>query len=66
MAQKSIDDCGFGEQIDRLDNFIGALQLPIPDRMHVDQLRKALPEISAALKQAYEDLSGENPWAEGA
>ena len=52
----------FGELIDRIDNLVGALQLPMDTAFHVKQLRHLLPEISAQLKTAYVAQFGENPW----
>ena len=52
-----------GEDIDTLDNLIGALQLPLPPSMHVEQLKRALPELCRAMKQHYAEALGENPWS---
>jgi hypothetical protein len=52
----------FGEQIDRLENLNGALQLPLRAEMHVQQLKQALPEVIENLKKAYVQEFGENPW----
>jgi hypothetical protein len=52
----------FGEQIDRLDNLASALTLPLRAEMHVTQLKSALPEVVAALKEAYVFEFGDNPW----
>jgi hypothetical protein len=51
-----------GRVADTLDNLIAALQMPLPDRMHIVALRAALPDASAALKAAYVAAFGENPW----
>ncbi len=48
--------------IDRLDNLANALKMPLPDSMHVEQLRDALPEIVEQLKASFVNLSGVNPW----
>ena len=50
------------EIIDRLENLNGALQLPLRAEMHVDQLKRALPDIIAKLKEAYVFEFNENPW----
>jgi hypothetical protein len=50
------------EMIDRLENLNGALQLPLRAEMHVDQLKKALPEVIAKLKEAYVYEFNDNPW----
>jgi hypothetical protein len=48
--------------IDRVDNLIGSLELPIPPSMHVEQLKKILPEVVAELKDGFVGVTGENPW----
>jgi len=52
----------FGAEIDRLENLVGALTLPLPSAMHVNQLKVALPDVVARLKESYVGLIGENPW----
>jgi hypothetical protein len=52
-----------GSEIDRLDSLAHALQLPMPAQFHVDQLKTALPERVTALKAAFVQVAGENPWA---
>lgn len=51
-----------GRAIDRVDNLTYALQLPVPDKMHVEQLRTILPEVVAELKSGFVALTGRNPW----
>lgn len=51
-----------GNAIDRLENFIGALQLQLPDKMHVDQLKNSLPELAAELKEVSIAETGVNEW----
>lgn len=51
-----------GLAADRVDNLIGALQLPLPAQMHVDQLRRALPELRDTLRLIYIAETGEDPW----
>lgn len=53
-----------GDMIDKLDNLIGATKLPMPDKFHMEQLRTALPLVSQRLKEAYQAISGSNPWAD--
>ncbi|WP_140221232.1 hypothetical protein [Pseudomonas oryzihabitans] len=53
-----------GDQIERLLNLAAALEMPLPDHLHVDQLRKSLPEITADLRKVYADLAGEDPWGD--
>jgi hypothetical protein len=52
----------FGELIDTLDNLSHAIKLPIKDSMHVDQMRRQLPELVKSFKAAYVHEFGENPW----
>lgn len=52
-----------GKAADRVDNLIGALQLPLPAQMHVDQLKIALPELRDMLRLIYIAETGEDPWA---
>lgn len=47
---------------DRVSNLLGAMKLPMPPQMHLDQLRKSLPELRDELRQLYADATGENPW----
>lgn len=51
-----------GSLIDEIDNLAHALQIPMSAEMHVDQLKKLLPEKVEALKKSYEEITGENPW----
>jgi hypothetical protein len=53
----------FGMAIDTLDNLICALQLPLPAPIHVEQLKLALPKVSADLKAVYVTETGDDPWA---
>ena len=50
------------EVAETLDNLIGALQLPLPPAMHVDQLKVHLPELRDKLRAVYVAETGENPW----
>jgi hypothetical protein len=52
-----------GQVADRLDNLIGALQLPLPPQIHVAQLGRALPEVRDTLRLIYIAETGEDPWA---
>ena len=51
-----------GQEIDRIENLSCALQIPISPQIHLDQLKKTLPEVVENLKAAFVQLSGENPW----
>lgn len=52
-----------GEQIETLDNLLGAMALPMPAEFHLTQLRGLLPKVSAALKRVYVTETGDDPWA---
>jgi hypothetical protein len=47
---------------DRVANLSAALQMPLPDRMHVNQMRASLLEIQAELRAIVVAETGENPW----
>jgi hypothetical protein len=51
-----------GMQIDRIDNLISMLSVPLPDKDHLDSLKKILPDISGKMKQAIISEAGDNPW----
>lgn len=51
-----------GVAIDRLDSIANGLNIPMPDAMHVTALKDILPDIVKDLKEAFTDLTGENPW----
>lgn len=40
-----------GRVVDRLDNLIAALSLPLPDAMHVKAIRAALPSVREELAE---------------
>lgn len=51
-----------GVLIDELDSSCHTLQLNMPPAMHVDSLRRILPEKVEALKRLFIEITGENPW----
>lgn len=51
-----------GRIIDGIDNLAHALQLPLPDNMHIECLRSSLPEKVEELKKVFIEISGNNPW----
>lgn len=52
-----------GVLIDEIDNLASALSMTmLPDSIHVEALRGALPDKVAKLKLCYEELTGTNPW----
>ena len=50
------------ETIDRLNNLIAAMTLPMPAEIHLKALKESLPEIRDGLKEAYLDAGGEDHW----
>jgi hypothetical protein len=51
-----------GQAIDRVDNLASALEIPMPANFHVESLKTLLPETVKELKEAYAEVTGENPW----
>lgn len=51
-----------GQLIDQIDSLAHGLNLPLPAHMHVEQLKKILPEKVQTLKETYVKIAGENPW----
>lgn len=51
-----------GQAIDRVENMLSALELPLPSTMHIEQFKRLLPEIVKDLKDGFEEATGENPW----
>ena len=51
-----------GQLIDRLENLSSALNFPLPDKMHVEAFKEALPELVVKLKESFTEITGENPW----
>ena len=49
-------------QAETLDNLIGALALPMPAALHVEQMKRKLPAIRDALRKVYVVETGDNPW----
>lgn len=50
--------------IETIDNLAHALELAVPDAIHVQALRESLPRAVQRLKTAYETVTGHNPWAD--
>ena len=57
-----VDLDNLGVLIDRLDNLAHALKMPLADKMHVDILRRSLPQLVKDFKAAYVNELHENPW----
>ena len=51
-----------GEVADDIDNLLGAMALPMPPQFHLDQLRRALPEVRDRIRRIYVAEAGDNPW----
>lgn len=51
-----------GQAADRIDSLVAGLEMKLPPQMHIDQLKKILPEISKQIKDAIEDELGEKIW----
>ena len=47
-----------GMVVDRIDNCVGAFDLPLHQQTHVDALKDILPEISTELKEIFYALGG--------
>ena len=56
------DNENLGQAIDRLENVMYTIQLPLKPEMHLEQLRKLIPEIVKELKSWFVETTGENPW----
>lgn len=50
------------QHIDTLDNFAGALALPLPAHMHVAALREQLPALVRRMRADFAAATGNNPW----
>lgn len=53
-----------GQIADQIDNLCGAMKLPLPAATHVQQLSRALPEVSKKIKALVAALGGYDPWDE--
>jgi hypothetical protein len=51
-----------GDQADRIADILGALQLPLPDALHLRAIRECLPSIRDALRRVYVTETGDDPW----
>lgn len=50
-------------QVDRIDNLLAAMSMPIDNSIHVTALKESLPEMKSKLKQAYFELGGDDVWS---
>ena len=51
-----------GELIDDIESLSAGLNLPFPAELHVEQLKKILPEKVKEFKECFIAITGENPW----
>ncbi len=49
-------------QVDRIDNLLASMTMPIDNSIHIDALKESLPEMKGKLKQAYFELGGDDVW----
>lgn len=54
----------FGQMADTCDNLIGALEMPLPPAMQIEQTKLALQKLSAQIKALVVAIGGDNPWEE--
>lgn len=54
----------FAEVIEKVDNLLAAMEIPMPAEFHVNQMMRELREVSDKLKQIYVEEEDENPWEE--
>ena len=50
------------QEIDKIENLVCAMKLPMGSDFHVEQLKNQLPEVVAKLKGLYVELTDDNPW----
>lgn len=48
--------------IDELENISFALEIPLSAQMHIDSIKRLLPEKVEKLKEVFIEITGENPW----
>jgi len=54
-----------GKVADTVDNLLHAMTLPLPDKLHLQALREALPSVRDRLRVIYVEQTGDDPWREG-
>lgn len=52
------------ELVERIDNLIVAMTLPVPAEIHLSALRESLPEIRDELRSVYFKMGGTDHWNE--
>ena len=50
-----------GKRIDQLENYLFAMDIPLPAMIHLEQLKIGLGEVVPSLKEAYVELFSDNP-----
>ena len=48
-----------GNAVDRIDNCVAGLDMPLPPKIHMDSLREILPDIANELKDVFFALGGD-------
>jgi len=62
MNDEQLDE--LGKIADSIDNIICALEMPLPDKLHLAMVKTKLKEWSKDIKSLYTAISGDNPWEE--
>lgn len=60
MTTEELD--AIGRLADKANNFAHATLLPLPAKMHAEQLSIGMKDIRDALRKIYVEASGDNPW----
>ncbi len=60
MSNESLDQ--IGALVDKADNFAAAAILPLPAKMHAEQLVRGMEDIRDQLRAIYIKETGKNPW----
>lgn len=53
-----------GKLADKVDNYLAATRIPIPAKVHLEQLQIGLREVSDELKAIHEDMTGRKLWSQ--
>ena len=56
------DNEKLGQAIDRFENILFALEIPMTADFHISRLKEILPDIIKDLKEGFIETTGENPW----
>lgn len=52
-----------GKLADTADNLLAAMNLPVSPKIHLEGLKGNLNQMSAKLKEIYQNVTGHNPWS---